>query len=214
VGDEPTPAPDPYARISRYYDRVIEPVNTPLWAIGSRMYSPPPGAKILDVGCGTGAHLALYAETDAVLYGVDSSPAMLDRARTRLGDRAELHVADASRLPFPNAMFDLVMASSMLHELDTPTADSVVGEVRRTLLPGGRFLVIDFRTGPLTAKGRLIRAVTHVVERSAGRRHYRSFRSFLRAGGLPALIAEHGFALSDERVVSGGTMHIALLEPR
>ena len=204
---------DAYSRISRFYDRVIEPVNAPLRAIGRRMHEPPPGGKVLDIGCGTGTHLAVYADTGAELYGVDLSPSMLARAKARLGGRADLRVADAGELPFPDATFDLVIAASMLHELEPRTAEQIVAEVRRTLRPDGRFLIVEFCTGGLTAKGRLIRAITHLVERIAGRRHYRSFRIFMRRGGVPALTVHHGFAVEDERVVSGGNMHIVVLSP-
>ena len=177
------------------------------------MYEPPPGGKVLDIGCGTGTHLAVYADTSAELYGVDLSPSMLAHATARLGDRAGLLVADARALPFPDATFDLVIAASILHELEPSTAGQVVEEVRRALRPDGRFLVVEFCAGKLTGKGRLIRAITHVVERIAGRRHYRSFRAFMRRGGLPALAIQHGFSVENERVVSGGNMHIVVLVP-
>lgn len=205
---------DAYHRISRIYDRLIEPITAPLRAMGRKMYPPPSGTRILDIGCGTGTHLAVYADMDVALCGVDRSPAMLERARSRLGTRADLRLHDATTLPFADASFELVIASTMLHEVDEDTATAIIREARRTLSPDGRMVVIDFRVGPLTWKGRLIRSITHVVERLAGRDHYRGFRGFLRRGGLLPLAAANGFGVEQERVVSGGNMHIVILSPR
>lgn len=203
---------DGYRRIAPYYDRVIEPLTAGLRRMGKRMYPPPAGAAVLDVGCGTGTHLALYLDTDADLFGVDASPAMLQRARERLGDRADLRLSDASQLPFDDQTFDLTITSAFLHELDAGAAQAVLAEVQRTLRPGGRWLAIDYRSGPLDLKGRMIRAATHGIERLAGRTHYRNFRSYLQRGGLEALAADAGFRVAEENIVSGGGLSVALLD--
>ena len=62
------------------------------------------GRRILDVGCGAGPLLAALRERGAVVTGVDSSTKMLELARQRLGDGADLHPADlSSPLPSPTA---------------------------------------------------------------------------------------------------------------
>ena len=61
------------------------------------------GRRILDVGCGAGPLLEALRERGAVVTGVDSSTKMLELARQRLGDGADLHPADlSSPLPFPD----------------------------------------------------------------------------------------------------------------
>jgi SAM-dependent methyltransferase len=60
---------------------------------------------------------------------------MIDVARTVLADRAEYAVADVQELPFPDASFDVVLASHMLyHAADRPKA---LAEIRRVLVAGG-----------------------------------------------------------------------------
>ncbi|WP_268241471.1 class I SAM-dependent methyltransferase [Nocardia rhizosphaerihabitans] len=75
----------------------------------------------------------------AVVTGIDASAGMLEQARRRLGDDADLRVADlADPLLFPDGAFDDVVASLVLHYLQDwgPTP----AELRRVLAPGGRLI--------------------------------------------------------------------------
>ncbi|OZM70039.1 SAM-dependent methyltransferase [Amycolatopsis antarctica] len=97
------------------------------------------GRRILDAGCGAGPLSAALRERGAVVSGIDSSAGMLEQARLRLGADADLRVADlADPLPFPDAAFDDVVASLVLHYLRDwgPT----LAELRRVLRPGGRLI--------------------------------------------------------------------------
>jgi ubiquinone/menaquinone biosynthesis C-methylase UbiE len=98
------------------------------------------GRRILDAGCGAGPLFATLRERGAIVTGIDASTGMLEEARRRLGDDADLQVADlASPLPFPDDAFDDVIASLVLHYLEDwgPT----LREMRRVLTPGGRLIV-------------------------------------------------------------------------
>ncbi|MFB7512131.1 class I SAM-dependent methyltransferase [Streptomyces sp. NPDC056144] len=98
------------------------------------------GRRILDAGCGAGPLTAALRERGAVVSGIDSSAGILALARRRLGDGADLRVADLrDPLPFADGAFDDVVASLVLHYLEDwgPT----LAEVRRVLRPGGRLLV-------------------------------------------------------------------------
>jgi ubiquinone/menaquinone biosynthesis C-methylase UbiE len=75
--------------------------------------------RILDVGCGAGALLAALRERGAVVVGIDKSSGMLELARRRLGDDADLRVAELGNpLPFADGTFDDVTASLVLHYLE------------------------------------------------------------------------------------------------
>jgi len=203
---------DPYGRIAPWYDLLFEPANAPLRSISLRMHEPTTSMAVLDVGCGTGADLEPYADAGSRCYGIDASPAMLRRAQDRLGDRAELTLGDAGDLPYEDAMFDLVRASLFLHELSPATRDAVVAEMARVLAPEGRMLIVDFRDGDLTTKGRVIRAVSMITERVAGREHKRNCKTFLRAGGAPTAMARAGFEIDRSKAVAGGNMGLYLLK--
>jgi SAM-dependent methyltransferase len=98
------------------------------------------GRRILDAGCGSGPLSAALRASGAVMTGFDSSPAMVELARRRLGEDAELHVADLGEpLPFADGAFDDVVASLVLHYLEDWSAP--LAELRRVLEPGGRLLV-------------------------------------------------------------------------
>ena len=77
------------------------------------------GRRILDAGCGAGPLLAALRDRGAIVTGFDKSAGMLEQARRRLGDDADLQVAELGRpLPFPDDTFDDVTASLVLHYLE------------------------------------------------------------------------------------------------
>ena len=98
------------------------------------------GRRILDAGCGSGPLSAALRASGAVVTGLDVSGAMIDLARQRLGEDADLHVADlGAPLPFADAEFDDVIASLVLHYLEDWAGP--LSELRRVLKPGGRLMV-------------------------------------------------------------------------
>lgn len=114
-------------------------------------------ARVVDLGCGTGAFLRPLRERfpRAQVIGLDIAQAMLRRAlhrtpgwRRRLGlERPQLVCGDAERLPLAAGSTELVFSNLALQWCD-PTA--VIAEVGRVLRPGGLFLFSTF--GPDTLK--------------------------------------------------------------
>jgi ubiquinone/menaquinone biosynthesis C-methylase UbiE len=109
-----------------------------------------PGESILDVGCGTGT-LAIAAKghvgPTGSVHGIDASPEMIARAN-RKARKAGLEVlfenAVAEALPFPDAHFDVVLTTIMLHHLPRRARQQCAREIRRVLKPRGRVLAVDF----------------------------------------------------------------------
>jgi SAM-dependent methyltransferase len=99
------------------------------------------GKRVLDVGCASGGLSEVFAERGASVVGVDLNPRLIDRARERLGSKAEFRVADiAAPMPFlESGSFDVVAASLVLHYL----ADwgPPLREFARILRPGGALLI-------------------------------------------------------------------------
>ena len=92
------------------------------------------GARILDVGCGTGHHMAALADRGFVVAGVDGSEDMLLQARAN-NPGAEFRLADVESLPFPDASFDFVLCVEVLRYL--PSSARCIHEMARVLKPGG-----------------------------------------------------------------------------
>ena len=198
---------DPYRRIAGIYDRLFEPLNNRLRLLGLRMLPPEQHMKVLDIGCGTGAHLNIYRESGCELFGVDSSPSMLDVAKKRLGEDADLRLGDAREIPYASNTFDIIVCMLVLHEMDQRSRLSVIAEMKRVLKTGGRILLIDFHAGrarPL--KGWLTKPVIFLSEVAAGRRHFHNYRHFMSIRGLPGLIEESQLIEEEKKVVAGGTM--------
>jgi len=102
------------------------------------------GERVLEVGCGTGALLAVLAERHPppLLSGIDPVPQMLARARDRLREEVILKEGWAEQLPFDDEQFDVVVSLSMFHYIRDP--DAALAEMFRVLRPGGRLVISDW----------------------------------------------------------------------
>jgi ubiquinone/menaquinone biosynthesis C-methylase UbiE len=201
-----------YQGAARLYDLLFGATNRWLSRSGIALWPAPPGARILDVCCGTGSHLDLYRGKPYALFGLDVSPAMLAAARGRLGDGAHLDLGDATRLPYASGTFDLVSCKLALHEMPPETRRALLAEARRVLKTDGRILLIDFHPGPFDAgKGWITRAVVVAVEFIAGGEHYKNQRQFIASGGLPALAREQGLQVESQRLMGDGAFAVLCL---
>jgi demethylmenaquinone methyltransferase/2-methoxy-6-polyprenyl-1,4-benzoquinol methylase len=198
---------DPYRRTARFYDALVEPPNAVLRKIGLKICPPRAGMKVLEVGCGTGTNLSLYENAGCDVFGIDLSPAMLEVARRKLGERADLRLADAAELPYADDSFDLVTAFLTLHEMPTAVRTAAMAEMVRVVNREGRLLLIDYRSGPIRfPKGWFFKAFIVSMEVAAGREHFHNYRDFLAREGLPGLISAYGLLVETEKVVSAGNM--------
>lgn len=203
---------DHYKIIANWYDNIFEPLNSGLRKIGISMYPVKSGMNVLDIGCGTGAHLKLYQEEKCNVFGIDLSAAMLKVAREKLGDNVYLKLCDGSKTPFSDNTFDLILCSTVLHEMSQKVRIDVLNEAKRILKKEGRLILIDFNTGPIKKlKGFYSKIIITISEIAAGREHYKNYRYFMKNGALPSLIDLCGFVVEDKKIVSGGNFGIFLI---
>lgn len=124
----------------------------------------PARSRILDIGCGSGRHLAAaYALEKTTIVGADANYDDLKKARKRLnfhdlvgahgGGRWSLNAADITRLPFADAAFDLVICSEVLEHI--PDHRKAMIEIVRVLKPGCPLVVSVPRRWPETICWRL-----------------------------------------------------------
>jgi ubiquinone/menaquinone biosynthesis C-methylase UbiE len=203
---------DPYKKIAKTYDRYVEPSIAVIRQIGMKMYPPREGIHVLDVGCGTGTNLMLYHEAGCNVFGIDLSPTMVEVAQKKLGNRAEIRLGDASKMPYSDDSFDLVTGFLTLHEMPSQIRPAVISEMVRVMKHGGRILLIDYHLGPIRfPKGWMYKAIILFFEIMAGREHFRNYRDFLSRNCLPNLISTKNLRVSNEKIVSGGNIALFLL---
>lgn len=204
---------DPYKKIAKKYDRYVEPSIAALRQIGMKMYSPKAGIHVLDVGCGTGTNLMLYHEAGCNVFGIDLSPAMVEIARKKLGNRADIRLGDASKMPYSDDSFDLVTAFFILHEMPNRIRPAVISELARVVKHDGRILVIDYHLGPIPfPKGWMFKVIILFFEIMAGREHFRNYRDFLARTCLQNLIFTKNLRILNEKIVGGGNVALFLLK--
>ena len=119
------------------------------------------GARILEVGCGSGGRFELLrrlgADADGV-WGVDLSAQRL-AAAARSAPAARLVEADATELPFRDHVFDLVAQfTAFTSILDAGARGAAAREMVRVLRPGGTIVWYDFRVTPPGSKTRGVSA--------------------------------------------------------
>jgi ubiquinone/menaquinone biosynthesis C-methylase UbiE len=201
-----------YRRNARWYDTFIGPVTHDLRAVGMTMTFTHEAMRVLDVACGTGITLDLYQGRGCRVFGIDSSAAMLEVARRKLGERADLRLGDAARMPYPDGVFDLVTMVLALHEMPPADRSAVLDEIRRVVRNDGRILLIDYHPGPIRfPSGWLSKMVITFFEVSAGGDHLRNYRDFLSRQGLPTLINNHQLVIETRRILGGGSLGLFLL---
>jgi SAM-dependent methyltransferase len=99
------------------------------------------GQRLLEVGVGAGTDHLQWARAGCDCYGVDLTDTGVETTRARLalyGLHSTLQRVDAERLPFPDAMFDMVYSWGVIHHSEKP--EVITREIHRVLNPGGRFI--------------------------------------------------------------------------
>ncbi len=156
-----------------------------------------PGEHGLEVGCGIGflaCEMAREVGAAGRVVGLDNSPDMVAAARTRgeregLADRLEFVVGDATRLDFPSAAFDFVVAVQVY--LYVAEIERALAEAVRVLRPRGRLLIVDTDWDScvwLTSDRERHRRVLAARLRELGQPHL--------APALPALLRRAGLTLA------------------
>ena len=160
----------------------------------------PSATQVLDVGCGTGTLTVLIARLHPHLQvvGLDPDRSALIRA-TLKADHAAVSIqfdcGFAAALPYPDASFDRVFSSFMLHHLGAEERATALREAKRVLRPGGSLHLLDFAPPPRGTSGRLLRWL-HANHRLKDNTEER----------VITLMRDVGFSIA--RVVSRDTMFV------
>lgn len=115
------------------------------------------GTRVIDVGCGAGRHSYEAYRRGADVIALDQNAeelaevdtmfqALAEAGEAPASAKAQVVVGDALALPYPDASFDVVIASEILEHV--PADDRAIAELIRVLKPGGRLAVTVPRWGP------------------------------------------------------------------
>lgn len=131
----------------RFYAEYAEIQDRHWWFVGRRRIigsflearldpAPSAGRRILDIGCGTGTMLGELRRFGDV-YGVDTEAAAVEFCHDQGESQVELAAGDT--VPHPDASFDLVSLLDVIEHVEDD--QTLLGEARRVLRPGGHLLV-------------------------------------------------------------------------
>ena len=186
-----------------------------------------PDAVVLDLCCGTGdLSLALAREGKSRIIGADFAHTMLVRARAKSQQAASSHSgstsqipmpffeADALRLPFANASFDLVTTAFGFRNLANYEAG--LREIHRVLKPGGTIAILEFTEPPDNFLGNLYRwyfrtvlpRIGAAVSGDSAAYNYlpKSVSRFFRPPELAALMSQVGYQSVSSKSWTLGTV--------
>ncbi len=144
----------------------------------------PSGARVLEVGAGTGTSFPAYPRHCEVT-GIDLAPDMLARAQGKIRENGWSHLKvlkmDALELEFPDDSFDYVMAFHVVTVVPDPVR--MIEEAKRVCRPGGRIVVVNHFTSDFPPLGFLTETLDPVTRRLGWRTNLR-LRPFIKATEL------------------------------
>lgn len=120
----------------------------------------PRGAKVLEVGAGTGTSFPAYP-THCQVTGIDLAPDMLTRARQKIAENGWTHIKvlemNALALNFPDNSFDFVTAFHVVTVVPDPVA--MINEAQRVCKPGGKIVIVNHFTSDVPVLGSVTRSL-------------------------------------------------------
>jgi ubiquinone/menaquinone biosynthesis C-methylase UbiE len=160
------------------------------------LLNPRPGARFLDVGCGTGEdviELARLVGKDGKVIGVDKNPAMIAQGIERsrpLNLPVAFEVGDSHQLHFPDASFDGTRSDRAVQHMENP--EKVLKEMARVTVRGGRVVISepDWETLTIdTSQRATMRRIIEFISDRALRHGWigRQLPALFRRAGLEAV---------------------------
>jgi ubiquinone/menaquinone biosynthesis C-methylase UbiE len=147
-----------YQHIAPLYDFLDRPFERKRYAGLRPLLFDSLGGRLLDAGVGTGRNCAYYPP-GADVAGIDTSPAMLARARLRCPTLSgQLYQMDVTDLQFPAASFDAAVASFLFCVLPDELQLPALRELGRIVKSGGIIRLLEY----VRPKGRLRRFITRL----------------------------------------------------
>ncbi|TAL09593.1 MAG: methyltransferase domain-containing protein [Chloroflexota bacterium] len=161
--------------------------------------------SVLDIGCGTGPFVATIARLGVDATGIDSSPAIIEVARSRSGaipKPPSFFVGSIDAIPIRDSQVDVATLFEVVEHLDDQTLSGALAESFRVLIPGGRLLVS-------TPNGEVLRDGTVECPDCGGQFHTMQHVRSWTAESLESSLRSAGFSpvsVQSLRFVENGPM--------
>jgi ubiquinone/menaquinone biosynthesis C-methylase UbiE len=194
-----------------FYDRCIAPNQDRLFAQIKTLL--PQDSTVLDVGCGTGRLAFTLADKCSTVVGIDLSKRNITRAQFHLSRARHpgvsfAHARVGDILADGNRRFDYAVLTYVLHEVAEEDRARLLDEVVRI---AGKVVVGDYL---VPVPGGFLSLLNEVVERVAGRDHYRNFRSYVARGGIAGMVASLDLEILQEFKDIPGARHLVVVQGR
>jgi 2-polyprenyl-6-hydroxyphenyl methylase/3-demethylubiquinone-9 3-methyltransferase len=170
-----------------------------------------PGKTVLDIGCGGGFLAEEFAREGFTVTGIDPAARSLEAARKHAADNnleIDYREGKGEALPFPDASFDIVACGDVLEHVDDLTL--VIGEVARTLKPGGVFCY-DTVNRTWLSKVALIKISQDWSFTSWSQPNVHVWEKFIKPAELIAVMNRYRFTNQELRGISSKKNPLALL---
>jgi len=170
-----------------------------------------PGKTVLDIGCGGGFLAEEFAREGFTVTGIDPAARSLEAARKHAADNnleIDYREGKGEALPFPDASFDIVACCDVLEHVDDLTL--VIGEVARTLKPGGVFCY-DTVNRTWLSKVALIKISQDWSFTSWSQPNVHVWEKFIKPAELIAVMNRYRFTNQELRGISSKKNPLALL---
>jgi len=194
-----------------FYDRCIAPNQDRLF--GKIKSLIPRGSTVIDVGCGTGRLAFTLADTCSAVLGVDLSKRNVERAQLRLS-RTPHHGVSFGHKSIREVLlegtkrFDYAVLTYVLHEVEAEDRSTLLKEAAEV---ADRVVIGDYL---VPVRGGFWSFLNEVVERAAGRDHYRNFRSYVARGGIAGLVTTGEMQVLQEYQDTPRTSHLVIVQAK
>ena len=191
------------------YHTFIDPL---LYSVRKRIKENiPQNASVIDIASGTGSlGFSLNSKVDR-FHGMDLSKSMVsfseNKARKLQLGNIRFYHADASNLAeFPDKKYDFSIISLALHQFHPPDQLTVLHEALRI---SDKTIIVDYSCPlPVGYKNFLV----HIVERIAGKVHYKNFQHYMKNGGLNEIPDQSNLKILKKEVTTSGIFSMLIAE--